>query len=57
MKDGPVTIDTVHACNSGSWKMGSVYYVLTQELASILTGAGWINTGGSFLTVKVNWYT
>jgi hypothetical protein len=31
MKVGAVSIDTVHACNSGSWQLGSVYYVLTPE--------------------------
>ena len=40
MKDGDVTIDTVQGCNSGSWKIGNVYHVLTPEKASILTGAG-----------------
>jgi len=39
-KDGAETMDTVQACNSGSWKVGNVYYVLIPEKASILTGAG-----------------
>ena len=31
MKVGAVTIDTVQACNSGSWNVGSVYNVLIPE--------------------------
>ena len=39
-KDGAASIDNVHACSSGSWQLGSVYYVLIPENASIITGAG-----------------
>ena len=54
MKDGAVTIETLHNCNSGSLKAGKVNEVLTPEVASNLPGAGSVNTGGSLFTVKLN---